>query len=380
MAGTITPELLRELAEFRPSKGRAVSLYLNLDPSIAPTQPDVAARINSLLDEAAKRADELRDDLTHDEREGLKADLERMRSWFANEFDRDGARGAAVFAAGLDGLWAPLTVSEPVQEEVRIGDDLHLAPLLPAVPGGEPILVAYVGRERAEVYRLRGGTLEEIADETEDVPNKQKQGGWSQARYERRVENAVGQHLRRVAETLDGCVRELRDPGIVLLGTEETRGEFEQLLSNEAAERVAGWTTAERHASPAELLESAEPVIAAWRAGRETELVARWQESAARDGRASSGWADTLAAASDGRVDVLLVEEGANRPAYRCPQCGRAEAAAGSCPLDGTTLEERPDGLDLAVHQTLAHGGSVQVLRARRDLDPVEGIGALLRF
>jgi hypothetical protein len=36
--------------------------------------------------------------------------------------------------------------------------------------------------------------------------------------------------------------------------------------------------------------------------------------------------------------------------------------------------------MDLAVHQTLAHGGTVCALSVRRDLDPVEGIGALLRY
>jgi hypothetical protein len=43
-------------------------------------------------------------------------------------------------------------------------------------------------------------------------------------------------------------------------------------------------------------------------------------------------------------------------------------------------MEQRNEGVDLAVHQTLAHGGTVCALRQRQDLEPVEGIGALLRF
>jgi hypothetical protein len=43
-------------------------------------------------------------------------------------------------------------------------------------------------------------------------------------------------------------------------------------------------------------------------------------------------------------------------------------------------MEESRDGLDLAVHRTLAHGGTVCALRERHDLDQVEGIGALLRY
>jgi hypothetical protein len=56
------------------------------------------------------------------------------------------------------------------------------------------------------------------------------------------------------------------------------------------------------------------------------------------------------------------------------------QTANGACPLDGAPLERDEDGLDLALHRTLEHGGAVTLIREQRDLDPVEGIGALLRF
>ena len=105
------------------------------------------------------------------------------------------------------------------------------------------------------------------------------------------------------------------------------------------------------------------------------------REEAARNGRATPGWEETLQAASDGRVELLLVQEGVDRPAYVCPACGRAQAMDGSCPLDGTTPQPADAGLDLAVHQTLTHGGTVEVIgEAHRDLEPVGGLAALLRF
>ena len=106
----------------------------------------------------------------------------------------------------------------------------------------------------------------------------------------------------------------------------------------------------------------------------------RWSEEAGRDARGSAGWEKTLEAASDGRVELLLFKEGVDRPAWRCPSCGRVAATAGKCPLDGTEMEERPEGLDLAVHQTLVHGGRVWSVRDGDDLDAAEGIGALLRY
>jgi hypothetical protein len=43
-------------------------------------------------------------------------------------------------------------------------------------------------------------------------------------------------------------------------------------------------------------------------------------------------------------------------------------------------MEVSANGLDLAVHQTLVHGGRVWAVRDRQNLGPVEGIGALLRY
>jgi peptide subunit release factor 1 (eRF1) len=108
------------------------------------------------------------------------------------------------------------------------------------------------------------------------------------------------------------------------------------------------------------------------------EAIERWREERGRSGRASAGWADTLAAASDGRVEVLLLGDGARQKAYRCPQCGRAEASAGTCPLDGTELEPGA-GADLAVERTLEQGGAIVTVLGG-ELDDAEGVGALLRF
>ena len=105
MAG-ITWEQLRELAAFRAENGCAVSLYVNLDPSEAPTPAAVETRVNSQLAEAERLADERKAALRHDQREALKADLERIRQWFDDGFDREGARGVAVFAASLDNFWS----------------------------------------------------------------------------------------------------------------------------------------------------------------------------------------------------------------------------------------------------------------------------------
>jgi peptide chain release factor subunit 1 len=317
--------------------------------------------------------------MSHVQREAVKRDLQRIRSWFDDGFDRQGARGVAVFAASLDNFWSTVNLPETLAGEAHIGTELSLAPLASQV-GRDGALVAAVGRERGQVFRLRGGALVEIADQTGDVPGQHDQGGWSQARYERHIDELVERHLRDVAETLEHCLRRLPAAPVVLVGAEEVRSEFESLLSKEAHARIAGWTSAEAHADAVQLLAAARPVLDEWCRKREQELLERWREEAGRNGRATSGWDSTLEAASDGRVELLLVQSGVDQEAYQCPECGRVQLTNGRCPLDGTSLERRDDGLDLALHKTLAHGGTVHVVRDRDDLRPVGGMGALLRF
>ena len=377
MAGMVTWSLLRELAGFRAEKGCAISLCLNLDPSEVPTAGDAQTRMNSML-HAADKTD--RTDLTHEQRAALKADFERIATWFDDEFERDGSQGLAVFAAGLDNFWRTLALPEPVRDSAKVSGDFYVSPLVSLVSRGDGTIVAVVGREQGQLYRLRAGRLEEIAEHYDEQPGQHDQGGWSQGRYQRHIEKLVQEHLKGVAQELDRSKRQLRAPKIVLVCSEEMRSEFTDALSAEVRESLVGWTQAQAQAGPAEILQAVTPVLEEAEFKDEAEVIERWREEAGRNARAASGWDKTLEASSDARVELLLFQEGADRPAYRCPACGRAAVSEGSCPLDGTRLEPTDSGLDLAVHQTLANGGTVWAIRHHQDLAPVEGIGALLRF
>jgi len=377
MAGTVTWSLLRELAGFRAEKGCAISLCLNLDPSDVPTAGDAQTRMNAML-RAADKTD--RTDLTHEQRSALKADFERIATWFDDEFERDGSQGLAVFAAGLDNFWRTLALPEPVRDSARVGRDFYVSPLVSLVSRGDGTIVAVIGREQGQLYRLRAGRLEEIAEHYDEQPGQHDQGGWSQSRYQRHIEKLVQEHLKGVAQELDRSKRQLHSPKIVLVGSEEMRSEFTETLSAEVRASLVGWTQAQAQAGPAEILQAVTPVLEKAESKDEAEVIERWREEAGRHARAASGWEQTLEASSDARVELLLFQEGADRPAYRCPACGRAAVSEGSCPLDGTRLEPTDSGLDLAVHQTLAHGGAVWAIRHHQDLAPAEGIAALLRF
>src|SRR5437773_4980459 len=257
MADTVTWSLLRELANFRAEKGCATSLHLNLDPSEVPTAGDAQTRMNALLS-AAEKTD--RSELTHEQRAAVKADFERIARWFDDDFDRDGAQGLAVFAAGLDNFWRTLPLPARVPDRVKVGRDFYLAPLVPLVGRADGTIVAVIGREQGQLYRLEAGRLEEVAEQYDETPGQHDQGGWSQSRYQRHIEKLVQEHLKGVAQELDRSKRQLQSPKIVLVGSDEMRSEFTDALSAEVRAALVGWTPAKAQAGPTEILHAVMPV------------------------------------------------------------------------------------------------------------------------
>jgi peptide chain release factor subunit 1 len=378
MAGTVSWDRLRELAGREVGKGCAISLYLNLDPRETLTPGDVHTRLNSLLDTAAK-SEWTKEEQPHAVRQAVRADLDRIRRYVESELVRDGAHGLALFSASLDGIWETLALVDSVADEVYVDRRLALAPLAALAGRSSGALVVVAGREAGRFYALRAGRLEEITDLSSDQPGRHDQGGWSQARFQRHIDELAAGHLRAVAEEIDRRVRRANGRlDVVIVAPEESRAELADHLTQEVEQALAGWAHAEAHASPAELEEIVAPVLAERRATRERELVARWREGSG-NGRSTAGWEQTLGALSDARVETLLAHPGGARPIWRCPSCGRAAADAGECPLDGETMEEVADGLGVAVELALGNGGTIWIVDGP-DLGPADGIAAILRY
>ena len=364
MTTTVTDSVLRELASFRSRTGCAVSIYLDLDPSSTPTTPDIETRFHATLDTARKTGERVAAGRGRDCKLALRADISRIQSWWESEFARNDARGLGIFASSADDFFRTVPLPASAGDAVYVGGTLLVTPIAGQL-GDDGSLVAVVSRERGTVYRLEGARLAEVLDDSEEQPGRHDQGGWSQARYQRHIETLVLRHLKQVAVDLDRTVRRLGPGlGIVVVAPEEARAELERELPHEVRKAIIGSTSADAHAGPNELLEVARPFLVEARARQEHDAVERWREAYGRGERSAAGWRHVLEAASDGRVDVLLLTERTTRAVWECPDCGRAWADGGSCPLDGTKLDETSDGADVAIRQTLAHGGTFAWLGA----------------
>lgn len=380
-ANDITRERLRRLAQADVGEAKVLSLFLNLDPREFATPPARSTEVRSTLDRAGRLVRDEGDHLSHNQRESLKADLDRLERELGNGGLPKGAHGLAVFTCSAAGLFEMLRLSEPVDHEPVIADAPYLAPLSSIGPP-ERWCVVLVNRRNARLLCGSREALSEIALVEDDVRNKHDQGGWSQANYQRSVDKDVQDHLKHVAEVVFLHMKDDMPEGILVGGPSETTSDFEALLHPYLRERLSGRIDIDvENSTPEDVRRCAESRIAAVAKEREDRALARLAEEYARGGRAASGLADVLVAVHEQRVETLLVDRGYEAAGVCCPQCGFLGGKGFSqCPADGVAVEPRDNVVEVAISRAITQSAGVHVLRDRPELASHGHIAALLRF
>jgi len=359
-----------------------ISLYLDLDPERFATPPARASQVRSLVDTAAKQI-ESRDRLDHDQRLGLREDLQRINSLLSSpEAPFRGARALAVFSSVGDGLFETVKLTRPVQAQVVIAPAPYVAPMITAVETRR-WLVALVNRRSARVLAGTPAALDEGARLDDNVHGRHERGGWSQANYERSIEHDVEAHLKGIAEIVNRRWREERFDRIAIGGPQETVPRFAELLSEE----VRGHLAANRaevdisSATDAQIREAIERLVIEDEKRAERDVLDRLEASLGAGGRAVGGPAATVEALGERRVETLLLEPGFDGHGKRCPGCGLLLLEGEDrCPADGSELHEVEHLREAVVEAAVAQDAGVLVVRSYPDLGPHRGIAALLRF
>jgi peptide chain release factor subunit 1 len=372
----------RRLVAYRGEEP-VLSLYLDLDPELFATAPARASQIRSLLDTAAKEVESDRHELDHEQRIGLRAELQRIDALLSSpEAPFKGARGIALFSSAGGDLFETIKLAKPVAAQVVIGRAPYIAPLLEAMQTSR-WLVALVNRRSATVMAGSADGPSELLQLHDDVHGRHERGGWSQANYERSIEDDVEHHLKRVAEVVNRRWRSERFDRVAVGGISETVARFEELLADEVRRHLAQGRLELDISSVTEtqVQEEVEKLVAEDEKRAERDALDHLEDGLGAGSRATAGPDSTLEALNERRVETLLLEPGFDLRGKRCPTCGLLLADAGdACPADGSKLQEVDHLREAVVESALTQDAEVLVVRSYPDLGPHRGIAALLRF
>ena len=377
-------ERLRELTRIHPQGARVLSVFVNFDPGTFGAAPARATEISSVID-AARRRIRGDDGLSHAERKALEEDVERTDS-FLRDFSPKGAHGLALFACGPAGLFEAIRLPRPVQTRVEIDDSPFIEPLVELLGTSGNWMVVLVNRQIGRMLRGDRDHLDELAVIQDDVHGQHSQGGWSQARYQRSVDEDVQDHFKNVADALFVHYKRHSFDRLLLGGPTDALTDFESKLHAYLKERLAGRIDIDvENSSADDVAAAAGSKIAAFEQAAEREALDRLREGVSKGTRGAAGLDDVLAALNERRVETLLVNQGFAAGGCSCPQCGSVYSTdGGTCPADGSELDCRDDVLECAVRLAVEQSAKVLVFDYdddnRAELESHGDIAAVLRF
>ncbi|HEX3616641.1 MAG TPA: Vms1/Ankzf1 family peptidyl-tRNA hydrolase [Solirubrobacteraceae bacterium] len=361
-----------------------ISAFLDLDPARFASGQPRATQINSLLDQAQQQLHAKR--LEHHDRLGLEQDIKRVGNYLTNELDASGARGVAVYCSGRESLFEAIKLQHPVAADIVIETIPKLEPLLPA-PEPACVCVALVNRRDARFFIPRGPAQhfeEHIHDE---VRGQHRQGGWSEANYERSIEADVDAHLRRSAERLYELWRSRRFDRLVLGGPHEVVTRFAgELHPDLRAVLDEGELALHLNTtSVGEIDEALLPLRQRWRELAQWHALQRLLTTLdGRDGTAV-GVPGTLEALGRRQVATLVLGPRVDEDGGECPQCGQlfASDSGRRCEADGSELRHLHSLRSAMVRSAVLQDAEVIVLgdyEDRPEISAFSGIGAILRY
>jgi peptide chain release factor subunit 1 len=375
----MTPQLeqisaqLDRLATLEPSPFPVVSLYLDLRPNQNGRdqfEPFLRKEMGNRL--RTYEAD-------GPQRRSLDQDFEKIRT-FVSGVDPS-ANGLALFASSGSDLFEAQQLAAPVSaHRLSISDRPHLYPLARLLDQYPRYAVLHADTHQSRIFVVAANVVEKRQQIEGTKTKRMKMGGWSQARYQRHVDNDHLQHIKEVVDALANLVRHEGISSIVIAGDEVAVPMVKAQLPKHLADCVVDIVKVPDYVAERELLEAASGAMQESERLSERERVEMLLDAYRADALAVVGIEETSDALERGQVDELFVSaapEGIDATSLSRGNDANGNATGNESRLERTAEERIGDELIAKARQT---GARLRFIGDPSLLAAVGGVGARLRF
>jgi peptide subunit release factor 1 (eRF1) len=357
MTVAVLDNVLDTLAEFENDTHPVISLYLDL-------RQDQRANFKSFVEGAAK------------EHEDLQDDFDRIRAFLKDEL-MPSTQTLAIFSCSAEPpLFETLQLEGAIDgHRVYIDREPHLFPLARLADQYSTYAALLVNTNSARLYVFSAGA----AQRQQTVRNKKGKrvsaGGWSQARYQRRVENLHHKHIKEVVEAVEKIMTEEHITRVLVAGDDVAMPLLREQLSPRTRELLLEVNGLDIKAADNEVYRATLDAFREADSQTDAERVSEALNAYRAHGLATIGVTGVKAALERGQVDRLLV------PAM--PAVSAADHQSSG--VDSSGSKEQRGQLDEAIVEelvTLARrtDASVTFIEDAELLGPAKGVAANLRF
>jgi peptide subunit release factor 1 (eRF1) len=324
--------------------------------------------------------------------ESLEQDLEKIARFLEIELN-PAANGVALFACSAGELFETVQLTAPIDQHwLYIGDQPHLYPLarIESLYPRYAALLADTNSARVLVF-----STGELVAETEVRGTKTKrtsQGGWSQARYQRHIENFHVQHAKEVVDALEKIVAREGIDQVIVAGDEVITPLLREEMPKALAEKIVDHVRLGTTAPIGEVVRASLEAMKRVKERTEREKVEAAVGAYRAGGLGVVGSEETLAALQKGQVDELLISASlrqlqpvgarASRGAAAEARAALPEPAVASAAA-GEAAGASPDAVRLAdelITRATQTAAAITFVEDTALLEGYGGVAALLRF
>lgn len=378
----MTRDKIEALGSISTPEWPTISLYLRIEKERI--DDDFTIRLKNLLNAAAEHLDER---YSHDQRKAVLADLDRIREFVRDHQDRYG-RGLAMFVNSHAGIFEALEIPAQVDSGISVGPEVNVVQLIRLREQMEPFCTCLIARDQSRIFYGNMGRIEELSiSRDEMVPGQHDQGGWSQARYGRHIEEHVRGHFKETANRLFDLAHERPFRLLVLGGTEEVVAGFVDFLHPYVRERHVGNVRLLMEANINDVQRDSCDVIGRWLDGEKQRVIDALRNQAPEGELRATGIDSTIEALQRGQIMTLIVSTTFANPGANCEQCGSLQVPSQDdgerCVYCNGTLHEVENVVSDIVLGAFRQGARVIFLDSpdqQQQAEEFGGIGALLRF
>lgn len=358
-----------------------LTVILNIDQTRASNlNRGFEAALKSLLQKTEQR-------ISAEDRAAYERDGRRIIGHVA-DLQPEG-KTVAVFSCSIERFFWHKNLSVGLESEAHWGVGPYLKPLLEVRGEAERCGVVLADRARGRLYTMFQGELKLEAElEAEaDVKHFDASGAdqmRSQMVFQRKAQEHVKWHLRRVVELLEKLADSRQLGSIVLGGPHEVLSELKGLLPVRLARALIGTTALPVESSGAEILAEAKALQKRAEDEENQQIVDGLLTAAAKNRQAVVGLPETLQALNQGRVRQLIYTDNYKAVGSECGECGALFSdPLETCPYCARPMRQDADLLEMMLERVFRQGGAYEQLRGSASdllLEAGSGIGAYLRF
>jgi len=348
---------IRELSEIydENSQDTYISVYLNKISD------------SSFLE---KRENICRSLLEGKEQENLIKTIEEIYKFLQTNKDNN----IAIFASHNHSFFKYIPLSIQINNSLIVDSSPYIRPLARILDEWNSFSLVLLNTNQAKIFSVSLGQAKQQKNLSSDIMKKHKKGGWSQARFNRLRRGAIHDFYLEVKDYLE----KIADEQIVIAGPGTAKIQFRDILPKNLQNRILDTIDIDID-DEQKLLKESIHLVSEHEKMESREAVEHLKKEILKDGLAVYGFDDTLTAAKNGQVDLLIIEKDYKLKGCLCEHCQILKAGPiKDCPVCGGPITEA-DIIEEILEFAERTNAKIE-FTDDEEISKLGHIGAILRF